>query len=76
MVQVGFIGLGHMGRTWPATSPRRAMTSLAFDMRAEAIDATPGARKASSVAETAESAELVFTSLPGPARSRERGPVA
>jgi len=41
----------------------------AFDLRSEAVaqlTQTPGARRASSVAELASGAEVVFTSLPGP----------
>src|SRR5215831_15391941 len=41
----------------------------AFDLRAEAVAQlaqTPNARRASSVAEAASGAEVVFTSLPGP----------
>jgi 3-hydroxyisobutyrate dehydrogenase len=41
----------------------------AFDLRPEAIVEliqTPGARRATSVAEAASNAEIVFTSLPGP----------
>jgi 3-hydroxyisobutyrate dehydrogenase len=65
-MRIGFIGLGHMGQHMARHVAAAGHDVLAFDMRAEAIDATPGVRKASSVAETAESAEIVFTSLPGP----------
>src|SRR4051794_27527948 len=66
MVQVGFIGLGHMGSHMARHVAAAGHDVLAFDMRPEAIHATPGVRKASSVAETAHAADGVFTSLPGP----------
>jgi len=65
-MQVGFIGLGHMGQHMARHVAEAGHDVLAFDMRPEAIDATPGVRKARSVAETADGAEIVFTSLPGP----------
>jgi 3-hydroxyisobutyrate dehydrogenase len=65
-MQVGFIGLGHMGQHMARHVAEAGHDVLAFDTRPEAIDATPGARKARSVAETADNAEVVFTSLPGP----------
>src|SRR4029450_7445853 len=65
-MRIGFIGLGHMGQHMARHVAEAGHDVLAFDTRPEAIDATPGARKARSVAETADNAEVVFTSLPGP----------
>jgi 3-hydroxyisobutyrate dehydrogenase len=65
-MQVGFIGLGHMGQHMARNIARAGHDVAAFDVRPEAIAHTPGVRKASSVAEAALDAEVVFTSLPGP----------
>jgi 3-hydroxyisobutyrate dehydrogenase len=68
-MQVGFIGLGHMGQHMARHVAEAGHDVAAFDLRPEAIDQltqTPNARRASSVAEAADGAELVFTSLPGP----------
>jgi 3-hydroxyisobutyrate dehydrogenase len=68
-VQVGFIGLGHMGQHMARHVAEAGHSVAAFDLRAEAVAhlvQTPNARRASSVAEAASGAEVVFTSLPGP----------
>src|SRR5947209_2737493 len=68
-MQVGFIGLGHMGQHMARHVAEAGHSVAAFDLRAEAVAQlvqTPSARRASSVAEAASSAEVVFTSLPGP----------
>ena len=68
-MQVGFIGLGHMGQHMARHVAEAGHDVAAFDLRPEAIAQlaqTAHARRASSVAEAASSAEIVFTSLPGP----------
>jgi 3-hydroxyisobutyrate dehydrogenase len=68
-MQVGFIGLGHMGQHMARHVAEAGFDLAAYDLRADAIAQlvqTPRARRASSVAEAASSAEIVFTSLPGP----------
>src|SRR5262252_4384829 len=68
-MQVGFIGLGHMGQHMARHVAEAGHDVAAFDLRTEAVTQltrTPSARRASSVAEAASTAELVFTSLPGP----------
>src|ERR1051326_3667494 len=68
-MQVGFIGLGHMGQHMARHVAEAGHSVAAFDLRAEAVaqlTQTPNARRASSVAEAASGAEVVFTSLPGP----------
>src|SRR5438552_1890641 len=68
-MQVGFIGLGHMGQHMARHVAEAGFDLAAYDLRADAIAQlvqTPRARRASSVAEAASSAEVVFTSLPGP----------
>jgi 3-hydroxyisobutyrate dehydrogenase len=68
-MQVGFIGLGHMGQHMARHVAEAGHDVAAFDLRPEAIAQlvqTPHARRASSVAEAASSSEVVFTSLPGP----------
>jgi 3-hydroxyisobutyrate dehydrogenase len=68
-MQVGFIGLGHMGQHMARHVAEAGHQLAAFDLQAEAIQRlvqTPGARAARSVAEAAMEADVVFTSLPGP----------
>jgi 3-hydroxyisobutyrate dehydrogenase len=68
-MQVGFIGLGHMGQHMARHVAEKGHSVAAFDLRAEAVaqlTQTPNARRASSVAEAASGMEVVFTSLPGP----------
>ena len=68
-MQVGFIGLGHMGQHMARHVAEAGHQVAAFDLRTEAVPEltqTPTARRASSVAEAASEAEIVFTSLPGP----------
>jgi 3-hydroxyisobutyrate dehydrogenase len=68
-MQVGFIGLGHMGQHMARHVAEAGHDVAAYDLRPEAIAElvkTPRARRATSVAEAAAEAEVVFTSLPGP----------
>ena len=67
-MQVGFIGLGHMGQHMASHVAGAGHQVAAFDLRPDAIDvvARAGARRAASVADAASEAEVVFTSLPGP----------
>src|ERR1041385_2360783 len=68
-MQVGFIGLGHMGQHMARHVAEAGHSVAAFDLRAELVAQlaqTPNARRANSVAEAASGAEVVFTSLPGP----------
>jgi 3-hydroxyisobutyrate dehydrogenase len=68
-MQVGFIGLGHMGQHMARHVAEAGHSVAAFDLRPEAVaqlTQTPNARRASSVAEAASGVEVVFTSLPGP----------
>jgi 3-hydroxyisobutyrate dehydrogenase len=68
-MDVGFIGLGHMGQHMARHVAEAGHRVAAFDLRPDAVaelTKTPGARRASSVAEAASDAEVVFTSLPGP----------
>jgi 3-hydroxyisobutyrate dehydrogenase len=68
-MQVGFIGLGHMGQHMARHVAEAGHEVAAFDLRPDAVAQlvqTPHARRASSVAEAANGAEIVFTSLPGP----------
>ncbi|HEX8966514.1 MAG TPA: NAD(P)-dependent oxidoreductase [Chloroflexota bacterium] len=69
MTQVGFIGLGHMGQHMARHVAEAGHDVGAYDLRPEAIaqlTQTPRARRAASVADAVASAEVVFTSLPGP----------
>src|SRR3979409_1477484 len=69
-MQVGFIGLGHMGQHMARHVAEAGHDVAAYDLRADAVTQltqTKGARRASSLAEGAAwEAEVVFTSLPGP----------
>jgi 3-hydroxyisobutyrate dehydrogenase len=68
-MQVGFIGLGHMGQHMARHVAEAGHAVAAFDLRPEPVEQltkTPNARRATSVAEAASAAEVVFTSLPGP----------
>ena len=68
-MQVGFIGLGHMGQHMARHVAEAGHDVAAYDLRADAVTQltqTKGARRASSVAEAALESEVVFTSLPGP----------
>jgi 3-hydroxyisobutyrate dehydrogenase len=69
-MQVGFIGLGHMGQHMARHVAEAGHDVAAHDLRPEAISElvqqTPRARRATSVAQAASDAEVVFTSLPGP----------
>ena len=68
-MQVGFIGLGHMGQNMALHVAQAGHAVAAFDLRPEAIEhvaQAPSARRASSVADAATEADVVFTSLPGP----------
>src|SRR5579859_2881774 len=68
-MQVGFIGLGHMGQHMARHVAEAGHDLAAFDLRPEAVaelTQTPNAHRASSVAEAGHEAALVFTSLPGP----------
>jgi 3-hydroxyisobutyrate dehydrogenase len=68
-MQVGFIGLGHMGQHMARHVAEAGHDVAAYDLRAEAVaqlTRTPHARRATSVSEAALDADLVFTSLPGP----------
>lgn len=69
-LQIGFIGLGHMGNHMARHVAEAGHAVAAFDLRADSISqltsASSNARRASSVAEVAQEAAIVFTSLPGP----------
>jgi len=68
-MQVGFIGLGHMGQHMARHVAQAGHDVAAFDLRTEAVaqlTQTPRVRRATSVAEAAHVADVVFTSVPGP----------
>lgn len=67
--KIGFIGLGRMGRGMAANILRAGAELIVYDPVDEAMQALSrqGARAAGSVAEVAREADVVFTSLPGPA---------
>lgn len=68
MVDIGFIGLGHMGFPMVRRLLDAGYDVIAFDARSEALDGLValGARPASSPKEVADVAETVMTSLPSP----------
>ena len=68
-MKVGFIGLGHMGQFMSRNMAKGGHEAAVYDIRPEAaakVAETPNARAVRSIAEAADGAEIVFTSLPGP----------
>lgn len=65
---VGFIGLGRMGAPMALNVRRAGFDVVAFDARAEAVEAlvTAGAVAAESAPGTAASCDVLITKLPGP----------
>jgi 3-hydroxyisobutyrate dehydrogenase len=68
-MNVGFIGLGTMGRHMASNLIKGGHKLVVHDVRREAADAhiKAGATWAASPRAVAEAADIVFTSLPGPA---------
>ncbi|MGA1724278.1 MAG: NAD(P)-dependent oxidoreductase, partial [Ilumatobacteraceae bacterium] len=67
MTTIGFIGLGNMGLPMCQRLAAGNAEVVAFDLRAEAVDAVgAGAGAAGSAADCAERANLLLTSLPRP----------
>jgi 3-hydroxyisobutyrate dehydrogenase len=71
-VNIGFIGLGAMGRHMAASLLRAGHALAVHDLRREAAAelVAAGARRADSAASAVADCELLFTSLPGPAEVR------
>ena len=69
-MRIAFIGLGNMGRHMAANLQKAGHQLVVHDARREAADphVANGARWANSAAEAAQGAELILTSLPGPAQ--------
>ena len=68
-MKIGFIGLGTMGRHMAANLLKAGHEVVVHDVRKEAADphVKNGARWADTPRAVAETTEVVFTSLPGPA---------
>jgi 3-hydroxyisobutyrate dehydrogenase-like beta-hydroxyacid dehydrogenase len=68
LVEIGFIGLGHMGFPMARRLIQANHHVVAFDTRAEALDSVIalGAQPASSPKDVADFAETVMASLPSP----------
>src|SRR5207248_2400837 len=68
VMKVGFIGLGTMGRHMAANLQKAGHELIAYDVRKEAAEphVKNGARLVDSPRAVAETADVVFTSLPGP----------
>jgi 4-hydroxybutyrate dehydrogenase / sulfolactaldehyde 3-reductase len=73
MPQIGFIGLGRMGRPMASNLCRKGFDLLVYDANRQALAAfaQAHARAAESVAEVARSCDIVITMLPGSADVRE-----
>jgi len=67
--QLGFIGVGVMGRPMARRLLQHGHSLVIYDKDQAALDelAALGARIAESVREVADNAEIIFTSLPSPA---------
>ena len=67
---VGFIGLGRMGRGMAANLLKAGVPLVVFDLEAAAVArlVAQGAQPATSVADLTRRAQVIFTSLPGPAQ--------
>ena len=67
--QIGFVGLGRMGSRMCARLIEAGHTLTVYDVSEDAVKelVARGAKRASSPAEVADAAELVFASLPSPA---------
>lgn len=72
-MKIGFVGLGRMGSQMCGHLLKADHAVMAYDVRAEAVEAMveQGARPCNSPAEAAAEAEVVLTSLPHPDISRE-----
>lgn len=72
-MEIGFIGLGHMGFPIARRLVGAGHTVVAFDTRAEVVAnlVALGARAASSARDVADIAETVMASLPSPQASRD-----
>jgi 4-hydroxybutyrate dehydrogenase / sulfolactaldehyde 3-reductase len=66
MTNVGFIGLGNMGRPMASNLRRKGFPVIAYDVNAAPIRVLEalGARAASDVAEVARKSDILFTMLP------------
>src|SRR6476659_6156183 len=68
-MKIGFIGLGRMGNHMARHLAEKGHEVAAFDVRPEAVAEQAkitNTRAATSVADAAKDADVVFTSLPGP----------
>jgi 3-hydroxyisobutyrate dehydrogenase-like beta-hydroxyacid dehydrogenase len=70
-VDIGFIGLGHMGFPIARRMVAAGHNVIAFDTRAEVVETLVGARAAASARDVADNAETVMVSLPSPQASRD-----
>jgi 3-hydroxyisobutyrate dehydrogenase-like beta-hydroxyacid dehydrogenase len=70
-VDIGFIGLGHMGFPIARRLVAAGHNVVAFDTRAEVVETLVGARAAASARDVADNAETVMASLPSPQASRD-----
>ena len=71
-MQVGFIGLGTMGASMASNLQKAGYKLVVHDLQRENAGAhiAAGAQWAATPKAVAEAASVVFTSLPGPPRSR------
>lgn len=69
MTMVGFIGLGRMGRPMASHMQRKGFHLIVHDLNQDAVNELSAlqARPAHSVAEVAQSADVIFTMLPNSA---------
>ncbi len=72
-MNIGFVGLGIMGRPMAINLMKGGHTLTVFDIRKESVDALvlQGARGANSAAEAAQGVELIITMLPNSPHVKE-----
>lgn len=72
-MKVGFIGLGRMGFALASHLVRNGVALVVHDLQPAPVDRLVqlGATRATSVAELAAGADVVFTMLPGPQQARQ-----
>ncbi|MFW7341017.1 NAD(P)-dependent oxidoreductase [Pollutimonas sp. H1-120] len=72
-MNIGFIGLGRMGLSLARSLVSKGEVVHVFDLNVDAVEKleAQGARRAESVADVCQNADIIFTMLPGPKQVKE-----